>query len=122
LPCIRAGGGNGLAIAGIEAKWIEVAVQEPAFFLVDHIERSGLVCFHRGNRLQEHRFGFVGGAELASLLSESRCIEHQDCGESRSDRDCAHLGAADRPSSRHCNVLIVPEHVAARRVRDQWGL
>src|SRR5215468_190629 len=64
--------GKVFAVADIEAKRIEVAVQESAFSLVEDSERFGLICFQRGNRLRQHSLGFIGIAELAWRLSESR--------------------------------------------------
>src|SRR5262249_27653864 len=54
LLCIGAGDGKDLAIADVEAKRIEIAVQESTFSLVEHVERFGLIRFHRGDRLVEH--------------------------------------------------------------------
>ena len=64
--------GKVFAVADIEAKRIEVAVQESAFSLVEDIERFGLICFQRGNRLRQHSLGLIGIAELAWLLCETR--------------------------------------------------
>ena len=64
--------GKVFAVADIEAKRIEVAVQESTFSPVEHIERFGRICFHRGHRLRQHSLGLIGIAELAWLLCETR--------------------------------------------------
>src|ERR1700722_2821495 len=48
LLTIRVASGDGLTVADILAKYIEVLIQESAFSLVEHIERFGLVRFHGG--------------------------------------------------------------------------
>jgi hypothetical protein len=51
LFCIVAGDGNDLSVAEIEAEWIDVAIEEAGFSLVDLVDRLGLVRFQSGNRL-----------------------------------------------------------------------
>ena len=46
----------------------EVAVEEPALTLFEHVERLGLVGLHGGDGLCQHRSGLLRGAEL--LLRE----------------------------------------------------
>jgi hypothetical protein len=72
LLCIRVAKGNGLAVADVSAKHVEIAVKESAFSLVDHVQRFRLVCFQGGHRFREHGLGFVGRAVIC-LLRESRC-------------------------------------------------
>src|SRR5262249_21653558 len=62
--CVVAGDGDDLAVAEVEAKWIEVAIEESAFTLVDQIERLGLVRFQSGDRLIEHGPGLLRRAKL----------------------------------------------------------
>jgi hypothetical protein len=56
--------GKDFAVAHLEAKRIEVADQEPAFPLGKHVDCFGLVSFHRGDRLCEHRLRLVSRAGL----------------------------------------------------------
>src|SRR5437588_2891980 len=49
LLCIVAGNGKDLAVADVEAEWIDVAIEESGFTLVDQVERFGLIRFHSGD-------------------------------------------------------------------------
>jgi hypothetical protein len=90
--------GDGLRVAASKAKDVEVPVQEPAFSLVEHIERLGLVRFLGSDRLHQHLFGFGGGA--AGLLCESGWRERKDHGRRRSDPERAKHRAPPRLASR----------------------
>jgi hypothetical protein len=59
-------------VGHIEAKRIQVAALKAALTFGKHIESLGFVSLDGDNRLQEHRLGFVGRAELAAVLRE-RC-------------------------------------------------
>jgi hypothetical protein len=59
LLCVRIRNGKKYAVADVGAKRVEVTVQEPAFALVEHIERFGLVGFDSGDRLLQHRLRFA---------------------------------------------------------------
>src|SRR5215475_4238542 len=68
-PCIRANEGlclsrKDLAVADVSAEGVEVAIQEPAFTLDEHVDCFGLVRFDGGDRLREHGLSFLSGAEF----------------------------------------------------------
>ena len=57
-----------LAVTEVEAEWIDVAIKEAAFSLVDLVDRLGLIRFQGGNRFCKHGFGIGGGARLLRKL------------------------------------------------------
>jgi hypothetical protein len=81
--------GNDLAVANIEAIWIEVALPESTFPLVEHVDCFGLVCFHSGNRLREHGLGLLSRAALALLCERAR-REHEGRSRYRTDHERTH--------------------------------
>ena len=76
---IRIGEGMQRAVAEIEAVRVEIAIAEAALDPGNHVKPLRLVGFDRGDRLQQHCFCFVGGAERA-LLGEGRRREREHSG------------------------------------------
>src|SRR5262249_16046405 len=90
--CVRVAKGNDLPVADIEAKCIEVAVPEPPFSFVKHIQRFGLIRFHAGDHLVEHGPSLLGRGMV--LLRKRGGRERDRCG-----RYHAHHKPAYHPSS-----------------------
>jgi hypothetical protein len=86
LLCIVVGEGNGLAVAEIKAKHIEISVKESAFSLVDHVQRFLLICFQGHNSLFKH------GLSLSrSALSECSGREQESHGAERANHEFVQL-------------------------------
>src|SRR5262249_61136716 len=83
LFSIRVADTTHLPIADFRAKWVKVAVKKPAFTLVEHVERFGLVGFNRGNRLFKHRLGL-------------RCRSRLGLGKCRASKGYCARKCADR--------------------------
>src|SRR4029077_20531377 len=64
-------GSNELAVADVEAEWIEVTFLKATLSLVERRQRGVLVRLYSGGRLVEHSPGFLGRTEL-TLLRERR--------------------------------------------------
>jgi hypothetical protein len=68
--CIGVADSNELVVVDVDANHIEIAIPEPTFSVVEHIECFGLICFHGSNRSRQHSLGFVR-SPTRLLLSES---------------------------------------------------
>src|SRR5215470_3439909 len=55
------GVGGKLAVSGVGAEDVEIAISESAIRLVEFGERRRLVCLELADRLLQHRFGFSRG-------------------------------------------------------------
>jgi hypothetical protein len=82
--------GDEFAVPNIVAKHIDIAVQEPAPALVEHIECLLPIDFHLGDHIHEHglRCGFI--CQSLCLLSESHRRKRKDCARRRSNDNFAY--------------------------------